>query len=162
MRTRLLSKSCALAVGTLMAVAALAAEGPPPGAQPTPAQRAIEYRKAVYTVLGGNFGPLGGMLQGRMPYNGAEASKRADRVAFMAGLAAEAFPEVSKDGDTKAKPEIWTDKEGFDKAMKALGDSTAALAAQLKKDPNDQDAFKKAAGAVGQACKNCHDNYRAK
>jgi cytochrome c556 len=168
MRTAL--TSCALVLGAILSSGAIAAEGPagaapaagPPPGMPSPAERAIEYRKAVYTVLGGNFGPIGGVLQGRAPYDAKEIAKRAERVAFMAGLAAEAFPEISKTGNTKAKPEIWTDKPGFDKAMKELGDSTAGLAALVKTDQTNSDAFKKAAGRVGQACKGCHDNYRAK
>jgi cytochrome c556 len=162
--------SCALVLGAVLSSGAMAAEGagaaapaagPPPG-MPSPAERAIDYRKAVYTVLGGNFGPIGGVLQGRAPYDAKEISKRAERVAFMAGLAAEAFPEISKTGNTKAKPEIWTDKAGFDKAMKELADSTAALAALVRTDQTNSEAFKAAAGKVGQACKGCHDNYRAK
>jgi cytochrome c556 len=139
-----------------------AAAGGAAGAMPSPAKRAIEYRMAVMTVVGGNFGPIGGVLQGRAPYNAAEISKRAERVAFLAGMAAEVFPEISKDGDTKAKPEIWTDKAGFDKAMKAFGDSSAALAALVKTDQTNSDAFRAAAGKVGQACKGCHDDYKAK
>jgi cytochrome c556 len=170
MPTHFVSKFCALALGSLIAIGAVAAEnaapGPGaaagPGAMPSPAERAIAYRKAVYTVLGGNFGPIGGTLQGRMPYNAKEIGMRADRVAFIATLVPDAFPEVSKDGATKAKPEIWTDKAGFDKAVTMLLDSTAALAAQVKKEPDNVDGFKAAAGKVGQACKNCHDNYRAK
>jgi cytochrome c556 len=114
------------------------------------------------TVVGASFGPIGGVLAGRAPYDAKTISVRAERVAFMSGLAAEVFPEISKDGNTKAKPEIWTDKDGFDKAMKAFGDSSAALAALVKTDQTNSDAFKAAAGKVGQACKGCHDNYRAK
>jgi cytochrome c556 len=167
MDMRIALSSCALVLGAVLASCAMAAEGAPPaggamGGMPSPAERAIQYRKAVMTVVGGNFGPIGGVLAGRMPYNAADIGKRAERVAFMAGLAAEAFPEVSKDGDTKAKPEIWTDKAGFDKAMKEFGDASAALAVLVKTDQTNSDAFKAAAGKVGQACKGCHDNFRAK
>jgi cytochrome c556 len=152
MQVRFALSSCALVLGAVLARSAMAAEGAPAaggaaaGSMPSPAQRAIDYRKAVYTVIGGNFGPIGGVLQGRAPYNAADVSKRAERVTFMAGLAAEAFPEVSKDGDTKAKPEIWTDKAGFDQAMKEFGDASAALAALVKTDQMNSDAFKAAAG----------------
>jgi cytochrome c556 len=77
-------------------------------------------------------------------------------------MAPDAFPDVSKDGKTKAKPEIWTDTTGFAKAMKEFGDSSAALAALVKTDHTNSAAFKAAAGKVGEACKGCHDNFRAK
>ncbi|MFM2324050.1 MAG: hypothetical protein RL244_929 [Pseudomonadota bacterium] len=149
-------QSCALALGALLASSIVAAEGP------SPAERAIEYRKAVYTVIGGNFGPVGAVLQGKAPYNAADVRVRAERVAFMAGLAAEAFPDISKTGDTKAKPEIWTDPAGFKKAMEALATSTTALVDLLKTDQTDSAAFKAAAGKVGESCKGCHDKFKAK
>jgi cytochrome c556 len=132
------------------------------GNMPSPAERAIEYRQALYTLVGGNFGPIGGILQGRAEYNPAEVAKRVERVAFLATMASDAFPEISKEGKTKAKPEIWSDKEGFAKAIKAFEDSTAGLATLVKTDHTNSAAFKAAAGKVGEACKGCHDNYRAK
>jgi cytochrome c556 len=136
------------------------AGGPPPG-MPSPAEMAIGYRQAVFTVLAGNFGPIGGVLRGG-EYNAAAVARGAERVAFIATLVGDAFPAISKEGKTKAKPEIWTDKEGFAKRVKDLTDSTAALAALVKKDPTNSAAFKTAAGKVGEACKGCHDNYRNK
>jgi len=123
------------------------------------AHDAIEYRKALMQVMGMNFMPVGEMLQGHAPYNAAEAAKRAGRVAFIARMLDEAFPEVSRVGNTNAKPEIWTDRADFNKHVQALVDGTAALAAQLQKNPADAAGFKKAAGAAGQACKDCHDKY---
>jgi cytochrome c556 len=136
------------------------AGGPPPG-MPSPAEQAINYRQAVFTVLSGNFMPIGSVLRGG-EYNPAAMTRAAERVAFIATLVGDAFPVISKDGKTKAKPEIWTDQEGFAKRVRTLGDATAALAAQVRKDPGDAAAFKAAAGRVGEACKGCHDNYRAR
>jgi cytochrome c556 len=173
MQTQFALRTCALVLGAVLASGAMAAEGAPPagggpgagggggGVQLSPAAQAIAYRKAVYTVLAANWGPIGAVLRGA-PYDAKEIGKRAERVAFMAGLAAEAFPEISKDGDTKAKPEIWTDAAGFDKAMAVLVDSSAALAALVKTDQTNSDAFKAAAGKLGQACGGCHRNYRAR
>ena len=134
------------------------AGGPPPG-MPSPAEQAIGYRKAVFTVLAGNFMPIGGILRGG-EYNAATVARNAERVAFIATLVGDAFPAISKEGKTKAKPEIWTDQDGFAKRVKELTDATAALAALVKKDPGNSADFKAAAGRVGEACKGCHDNYR--
>ena len=138
------------------------AQAPAAGTGPTPAERAIEYRQALYTVMANNWGPVGQMLAGRMPFNGADAAKRAARVAFIAAVLPEAYPDISKDGDTKAKPDIWANRAEFDKINKDLGDHTAALAALLAKDTTGGDAFKTAATAVANDCKTCHDKFRAK
>jgi cytochrome c556 len=162
-----------LIMGTIMAIAAYAQSpasgGVPSGRsgahsdEPTPGERAIKYRRAVYTVIGGNFRPVGGMLQGTVPFNAADALKRAQRVKVMAGFLDEAFPDISKAGDTEAKPEIWTNRVEFDKLVKDFNADTAALVATLEKDnKSDIDAFKSAAKEVAADCKGCHEKFRAK
>jgi cytochrome c556 len=44
--------------------------------------------------------------------------KYATRVSFLTGLLVEAFPDVSKSGDTQAKPEVWSNRADFDKRVK--------------------------------------------
>jgi cytochrome c556 len=160
--------AAALLAGSVLAVAAFAQQPPPggggpggPGGPPSPADQAIHYRQALFTLIGGNSGPLGQMAQGKMDYNGAEATKRAQNLAFLATMVADAFPDVSKTGDTKAKPEVWTNPTGFAAADKKLVDATAALVTALKTD-NSAASLKTAFGAVGQTCKGCHDDFRAK
>jgi cytochrome c556 len=146
----------------LSAVSFTAAAQAPGGGGPSPAERAIEYRQALYTVLANKWGPIGQMLAGRMPFNGPDAAKRATQAAQIAAMLPDAFPDISKNGDTKAKPEIWANRAEFDKLVTDLGDHTAALAAVLAKDATASDAFKSAATAVANDCKTCHDKFRAK
>lgn len=166
----------ALLLGTVISVAAWAqtpppgggegmgASGPPGGmAMPSPAEQAISYRKALYDVIGGNFTPIGSVLQGRAEFNGAEMLKRAERTAQLAAMLDDAFPEISKTGNTKAKAEIWTNRAEFDKLTKSFVDNSAALAAVLKKDNKAASAeFKTAATAVAQDCRSCHEKFRAR
>ena len=127
----------------------------------TPGERAVDYRQSLMTVLAGNFGPVFAMATGRAPFNAAVVTKDAKRVAFIATMAGDAFPANSNGaGKTKAKPNIWTDMAGFQKDMQALVDKTAAL--QMAADSGDMGQIKSAANAVGGACKDCHDDYRAK
>jgi len=136
--------------------------GGPPGGMPSPAEQAIGYRQALFTLIGGNFGTIGGVMQGRAEFKADEVMKRAQNTAYLATMVADAFPEVSKTGNTKAKPEVWSNPAGFAKASKDFVDSSAALVAALKKDNSNSAAFKAAAGAVGESCKNCHQDFRAK
>jgi len=151
-----------LIAGAILAAAAFAQSPPAGGDKRTPAERAIDYRQAMFTVIGGNFGPIGGMQQGRAPFNGTEALKRAQRVAALSGFLEDAFPDISKEGDTRAKPEIWADRAEFDKLVKDFNTHTAALAATLAKDSKSEEAFKTAATAVAGDCKGCHDKFRTK
>jgi cytochrome c556 len=161
-------------IAGLVSVAAFAQNGPPPGGPPpggpgsgppgpqkSVGERQVEYRKAVYAVLSGNFGPLGAMAGGKAPYDAAEVQLRAPRVAAMAAMITDAFPESSKGvGDTKAKPEIWTDTAKFAAAVKEIQTKTAALATLVASDKTNSAAFQKAVGEVGGACKGCHDDFR--
>lgn len=127
----------------------------------TPGERAVEYRQSLMTVLAGNFGPVFAMASGRMPFNAAMASKDAERTAFIASMAVDAFPAISNGaGKTKAKPNIWTDQASFQKHVQELIDRTNALETAAKS--GDLASIKTAANAVGQSCKGCHDDFRAK
>jgi cytochrome c556 len=146
----------------LSAAAQTPSAAPPAGSPPSPASQAIAVRKAIYTLIGSNFKPIGDELKGSATYDPAELVKRATRVAYFAGLVQEAFPDVSSSGDTKAKPEVWSNRTDFDKRLKDFQSHAQALVQVAANETPSSDAFKAAAGAVGQDCKGCHDNYRAK
>lgn len=127
----------------------------------TPGERAVEYRQSLMTVMAGNFAPVLLMATGKMPFNATAAAKDAKRAAFIATMVPDAFPAVSNvPGKTKAKANIWTDEAGFQKHVQELIDRTAAL--QMAADSGDQAQIKSAANAAGEACKDCHDEFRAK
>ena len=133
-------------------------------AGPSPAKQAIAVRKAAFTLIANNFKPIGDVLQGKAEYDAAEIQKRATRVAFLSELLDGTFPEASNVGepDTKAKAEIWTDRAEFDKKLKEFKEHAATLAQVAAKEKTNSEAFKAAAGAVGQDCKGCHDKFKAK
>jgi cytochrome c556 len=68
------------------------------------------------------------------------------------------FVDGTDKGDTRAKPEIWSERAKFDAAASKMQDEMVKLNAAAK--TGDPAALKAAAGSVGQACKGCHDNYR--
>jgi cytochrome c556 len=127
----------------------------------TRGEEEVDYRQSLYTVMAGNFHPLGAMAEGKMPFNAAEAKLRAERVAFLVPMLKEAFPADSNGvGHTAAKPEIWKDKDGFSKALQLLIDKSAALA--VAANTGDADKVKAAVQETGKACKNCHDKFKVK
>lgn len=161
---RLPARSALLVAAIASLPALLVAQTPPASGNDSAVQanQAIAARKAVFTLIGNNFSPLGGVIQGRTQYDPAEALKRAERVAFLAGLSAEAFSDISKNGNTKARPEIWENRAAFDKKIQEFIDHSNALVATVRKDKNNAEVFKTAASAVAADCKGCHDDFRAK
>ena len=142
------------------AIAALAVAQTPP-AGPTPAERAIEYRQAVYKVVAGNFGPLAQVAQGKAPFDAAKARRNAERLAAIAAFLPDAYPDISKEGKTRAMPEVWTNRAEFDRRIAEFGEHTRALAVVTARSETATDEFKAAIGAVGNDCKGCHENFRS-
>jgi len=133
-----------------------------PEPPPNLARQAIENRKAVFTLIGNNFRPIAEILRGNATYESVDVGKYSTRVAFLTNLLPEAFPDVSKSGDTQAKPEVWSSRPDFDKRAKDFSDHALALSRVVAQGGGNSDAFKAAARAVAQDCKGCHDNYRSK
>jgi cytochrome c556 len=110
--------------------------------------------------MGTQFSQIGGMVQGKVPYDAKIAADSAAAVEVIAKLPWVAFGEGTDKGDTKAKPEIWSEGAKFKEAQDKLIAETAKLAAASKTGKLED--LKVAFAATGGACKNCHDSFRAK
>ncbi|WP_428384330.1 c-type cytochrome [Nevskia ramosa] len=152
--------ACALVLGA--STFNLSAADPAPAVAAPTAKQVIDVRRALFTLIGSNFRPVGDTLQGKIPYDAADLQKRVARVAFLAPQLSEVFPDVSATGETKAKPEIWSNRADFDGKLKDFQTHVLALAQVVEKDSGNVDAFKAAAAAVGKDCKGCHDDYKSK
>jgi len=122
-------------------------------------ETAIRYRQSVYTMIGWNFVPMVDMIKNKTPWDNAEFSKHADRIASLAPQLLEGFPEGSDKGaDTEAKPEIWKNMDDFKSKMNDLVRETKNLSdvAKAGDEAKTREQFKKTSGA----CKSCHDKYR--
>jgi cytochrome c556 len=127
---------------------------------PSKAEQALKYRKSVYQVIAWNFGPMAAMAQGKVPYDAREFQMRAERVAAVTPLLAEAYPAESRDvANSKLKPEMWTNRADFDSKLKDLVDRSAALATAAR--TGDFARSKAAFFETGNTCKACHDKYKA-
>ena len=119
---------------------------------------AIEYRQGVFKTIKWNFGPMVGMIKGKIDFDAADFSRRADLVAVLATMPGEGFIDGSDMGETGAKSEIWENKAEFDKGMDALAKNAEALAVAAKS--GDMSVIKPAFGQLGKTCKGCHDDFR--
>jgi cytochrome c556 len=128
-------------------------------AQQVKVEDQVKYRRAAYTLMSLNFGSLGAMAQDKKPFNKEEAQRNADFVAMLSTVPKGYFGEGT-DKDTKAKPEIWTNRADFDAKMDKMVSEAQKLPAVVR--AGDMAAFKKQVADVGAACKACHDDFRAK
>jgi cytochrome c556 len=130
----------------------------PAAAQFAKPEDAIKYRKAAFTVMAAHFGRVAAMANGRIPFDAKAAAANAEIANMMAALPYAGFIDGTDKGDTRAKAEVWSERDKFNAAATKMQEEMAKLNVVAKS--GDQTAMRAAAGAVGQACKACHDTYR--
>ena len=157
-RSRALLAVLALSLGG--GLVAQAQNAPTPGA----ARQAAEERRAAFKLVGANFRPLGALLKEGGQYDADDAKKRIARLVFLSGLLPELFPDISNLGepDSKAKPEVWTNRSDFDQALKKFQTDLVTLQEVNDKEQALSEPFKTALTTVAQDCKACHDNFKLK
>jgi cytochrome c556 len=130
-------------------------------AQDVKPDRAIKYRQGIMTAQGWQMGILGAMAKGERPYDKDVALRSATHLDQLVYMAWEGFTPGSDQGaPTKAKPDIWKDSAKFKNLQEALQAETPKLVAAAK--TGDVAQLRPAVGAVGNACNNCHDDFRSK
>lgn len=146
------------ALASLAWVIPLAGLSAPAMAQFQKAEDAVKYRKSVMTVLGNHFGRIGAMANGRVPFDAQVAADNAALVETLSKLPFVAFMEGTDKGETRAKPDIWTDPAKFKQSAEKMQTEVAKLSAAAR--TGSLDSVKAAFGAAGESCKACHDAFR--
>ena len=155
----------AFVLGSAALGAALAQTPPAAGAAapgPTPAERAIEYRQAVFKIVSGNFGPLSQVAQGKAEFKSEAVTRQSARLAQIATFVGDAHPEISREGKTRALPAVWTNRKEFEQIAQDFAAHAKTLAEVSENSSSAGEEFKAAVGAVGNDCKACHDKFRSK
>ena len=123
------------------------------------ADDAIKGRQGCMKASGKMMGELAAMFKGEKPYDAAAVKAAMDAHDVACADWAKWWGEDSQKGETlktRAKPEIWTDPEGFKAAGEAFYGKYVALGKST-----DEASFKAAFPEVGNGCKGCHDKFRA-
>ena len=117
-----------------LAMAAVASLGTalPAAAQFAKPEDAVKYRKAAFTVMATHFGRVAAMANGRIPFDAKAAVENAEIATMMSKLPYAGFVEGTDKGDTKAKPEIWTERDKFNAAATKMQDEMVKLNAAAK------------------------------
>jgi cytochrome c556 len=141
----------------VIALAALIAL--PASAQFRKPEDAVKYRQSVMYTMGTHFySRIGGMVNGRIPFDAKAAADNADVVVTLSKLPWVAFtPDTDGVGRTDAKPAVWTEQAKFKDLSEKMQAEVLKLQATAR--TGDLDALKAAYRATGQACKSCHDAF---
>lgn len=143
---RLISAVCVVSALSFAVSSALAQESPQ------------EQRHELMEGVKEAADPIGAMMKGEAPFDAAVVMQSLKTFQEAPPVYITLFPEGTETGyDTEAKSTIWTDRAGFEAALRTFSDAVdAAIAAA----PQDLEALNAAAGPVFKACKDCHEGYR--
>jgi len=120
----------------------------------------VKQRQSAMTLIGKYFGPLGGMAQGRVPFDAKLVQRNADYLNALAQMPWDGFDPSTKNEKSRALPAIWEQPDKVKDAAQRLQSELGKLQSVAK--GGDESAIKAQIGAVGKACANCHDNFREK
>lgn len=130
----------------------------PAAAQFAKPEDAIKYRQSAMALQGATLGRVFAMANGRVPFDAKVAAENIEIVAMLNRLQFAAFVDGSDKGNTRAKPEIWTQKDKWASLVTRSQEDVAKLVVAGKTGNLDQ--IKAAVGPVGQSCKACHDEFQ--
>ena len=122
-------------------------------------QNGIDYRKHVMDAVGGHMGALVEISKGQVDHKDHIPVHTAG-LAALSNIAPDLFGADTKDGDTDALPKIWEKPDVFKQKLADFKKAANDLDALVKS--GDMKDFGSALGAVGKACKSCHDEFKKK
>jgi cytochrome c556 len=142
----------------LLAFALACCTALPAAAQFRKPEEAIKYRQSAMYLMGNHlYARIGGMVNGRTPYDPKAAADSADLVATLSKVPFPAFLPGTDKGDTDAQPAVWTEQAKFKDLSEKMQAEVVKLAAVAK--TGDLDALKSAYRAATNSCKSCHDHF---
>ena len=120
----------------------------------------LGQRKAIFKQMLRTSEDMGGMLRGRLPFDGAKFAEGAKTLDGLAHAPWQHFPQVKDDGESSARPEVWERQVRFHDLAQALEGVTGELLTVTRKQPLDAAVLKAPMDKVEAACKACHTEFR--
>lgn len=119
-------------------------------------------RQAVFQQFLQHSEPMGGMLAGRLAFEGEAFAGHATQLAELADTPWKHFPEPDQNNPqpNAALPEVWSEADGFAERIGQYQAAVTDLHLITAKGVDSPEQVISAMQAVQQACKACHDGYR--
>jgi cytochrome c556 len=118
-------------------------------------------RQAIFKQMLKTREDLGGMLRGRLAFDGEKFRSGALELQQLSLQPWQHFPKVQDAGDSAARSEVWQRQERFQQLARELETVTATLAAVSQRAPLTAEQVLAPQQAVEAACKACHQEFRS-
>lgn len=120
----------------------------------------IKQRQANFKQMGVDFKALNDIAKEKTPYSKDEALRLAADLEALSKKIPELFSPESSKGDTKAKPEIWTELGKWNSATNGFQTEVGKLSLLAKNSGLSE--LKNQVQSTAQSCKACHENFRSR
>jgi len=118
-------------------------------------------RKAIFKQMLKTNEDLGGMLRGRIAFDGPRFVEGAAKLDNLSRQPWQHFPQVKEEEKTSARDEVWQRQERFQQLARELENATAALVAATTAAPLKNAELAPAVQRVEDSCEACHKEFRA-
>jgi cytochrome c556 len=120
----------------------------------------LGQRKAIFKQMLKTNEELGGMLRGRVPFDGARFADGAVKLDQLSREPWKHFPPVREEDHTSATDEVWQKQARFQEMARNLETATAELVTISKVQPYRASQLGPAVQKVEDACSACHKEFR--
>ncbi|MEB6590127.1 cytochrome c [Pseudomonas asiatica] len=146
---------------TVVLLAALALGGALSGCDRVDPNSPLGKRKVIFKDMLKTSEDLGGMLRGRLPFDGGKFADGALKLDNLSHQPWQHFPQVRDDaGDSSARAEVWERQTRFHDLARQLEGVTGELVDVTRGQPLDAAQLKAPMDRVEAACKACHSEFR--
>ncbi|MCS4283681.1 cytochrome c556 [Pseudomonas sp. BIGb0278] len=120
----------------------------------------LGQRKAIFKQMLNTSEDLGGMLRGRLPFDGDKFAAGAIKLDGLAHAPWKHFPQAQDGGDSSARAEVWQRQARFEELARQLEGVTGELVAASSNKPLHAAQLQAPTDKVEAACKACHTEFR--
>ncbi|MDD2060048.1 cytochrome c [Pseudomonas sp. GD03860] len=120
----------------------------------------LGQRKTIFKQMLKTSEDLGGMLRGRLAFDGQKFADGAVKLDALSREPWKHFPQVREEDETSARPEVWQQQARFQDLAQQMEASTAELVAVTRTQPLQAAELAAPMNKVEAACKACHTEFR--
>lgn len=120
----------------------------------------LGQRQAIFKQMLNTSEDLGGMLRGRVAFDGQRFSEGAVKLDGLAHEPWKHFPQTKETDHTSARDDVWHKQVRFDELARSLESATAELVTASNQRPFKTSTLTPAMNKVEAACEACHKEFR--
>ncbi|NWA29339.1 cytochrome c [Pseudomonas gingeri] len=120
----------------------------------------LGQRKAIFKQMLKTSEDLGGMLRGRIPFDGPRFVAGANQLDSLSHEPWKHFPQVKETEHTSARDAVWQKQAHFQELARSLEGATGELRVASQVQPYKVSTLRPLVEKVEDACDACHKEFR--